>query len=89
MTDYLYEEEFEADVGGKGVMHLLVRESSGKHHKIIAVPEKASDNEIRFAVNGLEDKLGYELEKPEDWDQVRHDVEEFDEKAKSAQLAGF
>lgn len=68
---------------------LLVHELYSKPHNIQQVPEIYSDEEIEEAVENIEEKLGYELEKPEDWDEVRTPGEEMRENAEFAKTAGF
>ena len=76
MTNYRFEEAIETDDGEEVAFPVLVHELYSKPYSLEGVPEWASDDEIRRAVAQLEEKLGYELEKPDDYDDVRMSDEE-------------
>lgn len=68
---------------------ILVHEFYSKPHNVYQVPEIYKDEEIEEAVQWIEENLGYELEKPDDWDSVRTSGEEMRENAEYAKSAGF
>jgi hypothetical protein len=76
MTNYRFEEAIETDDGEEVAFPVLVHELYSKPYSLEGVPEWASDDEIERAVAQLEEKLGYELEKPDDYDGVRMSDEE-------------
>ena len=76
MTNYRFEEAIETDDGEEVAFPVLVHELYSKPYSLEGVPEWATDEEIRRAVAQLEEKLGYELEKPDDYDDVRLSDEE-------------
>jgi len=98
MTNYLFhalttatqtDEETGIEPGDRIELVLIIHELYSRPHNIEAVSEIYSDEEIEEAVSNIEEKLGYELEKPEDWDEVRVSPEEMEERAKYAKRAGF
>jgi len=76
MTNYRFEEAIETDDGDEVAFPVLVHELYSKPYSLEGVPEWATDDEIQRAVAQLEEKLGYELEKPDDYDDVRMSDEE-------------
>lgn len=87
MTNYQFREEIVSDDGDRVVFPLLVHELYSRPHSLEGVPEWASDEEIDHAVSLLEEKLGYDLERPDDYDDVRLSDEEA--AAYHAKSAGF
>ena len=87
MTNYRFEEAIETDNGAEVAFPVLVHELHSRPYSLEGVPEWASDEEIRRAVAQLEEKLGYELETPDDLDDVRMSDEEAAEYY--AKTAGF
>lgn len=83
------DEETGISLGDDIEIPILVHELYSRPHNVIAVPEIYEDEEIETAVENIEEQLGYELEKPDDWDEVRMDGEEMKEKAEFAKQAGF
>ena len=86
MTNYQFRETIETP-DGEVAFPILVHELFSQPYSLEGVPEWASDDEIEQAVEQLEDKLGYELDKPDDYDEVRMSDEEADEYAPKS--AGF
>ena len=76
MTNYRFEESIETDDGEEVAFPVLVHELYSKPHSLEGVPEWSTDDEIQRAVAQIEEKLGYELEKPDDYDDVRMSDEE-------------
>jgi len=76
MTNYRFEEAITTDDGDEAAFPILVYELYSKPHTLEGVPEWVSDDEIEHAVAQLEEELGYELEKPDDYDEVRLSDEE-------------
>jgi len=76
MGNYEFVETVEKPNGEKYRFPLIVHELWNRPHNVIGVPEWASDKEIREAIESLEEKLGYELEKPNDFDEIRISDEE-------------
>jgi len=76
MTNYQFRETITADDGDEVAFPILVHELYSKPYKLEGVPEWATDEQIERAVAQLEEKLGYELEKPDDYDEVRMSDEE-------------
>ena len=76
MTNYQFQEAITGDDGDEVAFPILVHELYSKPYKLEGVPEWASDDEIDRAGAQLEEKLGYELEKPDDYDEVRMSDEE-------------
>jgi len=79
MTNYQFQETIVSDEGDEVAFPILVHELYSKPYSLEGVPEWATDEEIRRGVEQLEEKLGYELEKPEDLDEVRISDEEAQE----------
>jgi hypothetical protein len=75
MTNYQFEEVVETD-DGPTAFPIIVHELFSKPYSLEGVPEWATDDEVDRAVANLEEKLGYELEKPEDYDDIRMTDEE-------------
>ena len=76
MTNYQFTEAITTGDGVQVVVPILVHELHSRPHSLEGVPKWASDEEINRAVGQLEDKLGYELERPDDYDGVRLSDEE-------------
>jgi hypothetical protein len=76
MTNYQFRETITGDDGDEVAFPILVHELYSKPYKLEGVPEWASDDEIERGVAQLEEKLGYELERPDDYDEVRLSDEE-------------
>lgn len=76
MTNYQFQEAITGDDGDEVAFPILGHELYSKPYKLEGVPEWASDDEIDRAGAQLEEKLGYELEKPDDYDEVRMSNEE-------------
>lgn len=76
MSNYQFRELIEDSNGDDVEFPILVHELYNRPHTVIGVPKWASDSEIQQAVSKLEDKLGYELEKPDDYDDARMSDEE-------------
>jgi len=76
MTNYRFQETVETDDGEAVAFPILVHELYSKPYKLEGVPEWATDDQIETAVAQLEEKLGYELETPDDFDDVRMSDEE-------------
>lgn len=98
MGNYLFHAESTARQGNEetGItpgdrieIPVLVHELYSKPHNIQQVPEIYSGEEIKEAAENIEEKLGYELEKPDEWDSVRTPGEEMRENAEFAKSAGF
>lgn len=87
MGNYQFQESIEGDDGERVAFPILVHELHSRPHSLKGVPEWASDDEIERAVGQLEEKLGYELERPDDYDDVRLSDEEAG--AYYAKSAGF
>jgi hypothetical protein len=79
MTNYQFGETIVGDDGEKVAFPILVHELYSQPYSVEGVPEWASDDEIERAVEQLEEKLGYELERPDDWDEARMSNEEAEE----------
>ena len=88
-TAHQSDEEKGISPGDRIEIPILVHELYSQPHNILSVPEIYTDEEIKEAVENIEENLGYELEKPDDWDEVREDGEEMKEKAETAKRAGF
>lgn len=89
MGDYLFHEAITTEDGKQAEFPILVHELFSRPHSIDGVPEWASDQDIEKAVEKLEEKLGYELEKPDDWDDARMSDEEAENRVEFAKQAGF
>jgi hypothetical protein len=76
MTNYQFHEDITADDGETVTFPILVHELNSTPHSLIGVPQWASDDEIDRAVGQLEEKLGYELEKPDEYDEIQMTDEE-------------
>lgn len=76
MTNYQFQETVETDDGEEVAFPILVHELYSQPAVLEGVPEWATDEEIETAVAQLEDKLGYELEKPDDFGDLRMSDEE-------------
>jgi hypothetical protein len=87
MTNYQFQESITGDDGEEVAFPILVHELYSRPYSLEGVPEWASDEEIRRAVAQLEEKLGHELETPDDLDDVRMSDEEAAEYY--AKSAGF
>jgi hypothetical protein len=87
MTNYRFEEAITTDDGERVAFPILVHELHSRPYALEGVPEWASDDEIERAVAQLEAKLGFDLERPDDYDEVRlSDEEAADYYAKQAGL---
>lgn len=75
MTNYQFRETISTD-DGETAFPILVHELYSKPYSLEGVPEWATDDEVERAVAKLEEKLGYELETPDDYDDVRMSDEE-------------
>jgi hypothetical protein len=71
MTNYRFEETITTDDGERVAFPILVHELHSRPHALEGVPEWASDDEINRAAAQLEEKLGFDLERPDDYDDVR------------------
>ena len=71
MTNYRFEETITTDDGDRVAFPILVHELYSRPHSLEGVPEWASDDEIERAVGQLEEKLGHDLERPDDFDEAR------------------
>lgn len=80
MTNYQFREAITGDDGDEVAFPILVHELYSKLYKLEGVTEWASDEEIERAVEQLEAKLGYELGKPDDYDDIRMSDEEATQK---------
>jgi hypothetical protein len=76
MTNYQFQETVAVEGGGEAAFPILVHELYSQPHSLLGVPEWATDEQIDTAVEQLEEKLGYELEKPDDYDEIRLSDEE-------------
>ena len=88
-TAHQGDDETEISLGDRIQIPILVHELYSRPHNILSVPEIYTDEEIEEAVENIEEKLGYELEKPDEWSEVRKDGEEMKENAQYAKQAGF
>lgn len=67
MSNYQFEIVVEREDGDGDVLFpILVHELFGRPHKVLGVAEWASDEQIEDAIEKLEAKLGYELERADD-----------------------
>jgi len=71
MTNYQFTQEITTDDGERAAVPIIVHELYSRPYDLEGVPKWASDNEIERAVEQIEEKLGYELEMPDDYDDVR------------------
>lgn len=71
MTDYRFSILITAEDGEQVALPILVHELYSKPFRLKGVPEWASDDDIKRAVAQLEEKLGYELEQPNNYGEVR------------------
>lgn len=71
MTNYQFQVAVTTDDGQDVTFPLLVHELYSRPHSLEGVPEWASDAEIDRAVAQLEAKLDHDLERPDDYDDVR------------------
>jgi hypothetical protein len=83
------DEETGVQPGDRIEIPVIVHELYSQPHNVQAVPAFYQDEEIDEAVANVEEKLGYELEKPDDWDEVRKPGEAVKEMAETAKTAGF
>jgi len=86
MTSYRFDISITTD-DEQVTFPVLVHELYSKPYRLKGVPEWANDDEIERAVAQLEEKLGYKLDRPDDYDEVRLSDEEVTEYYPKA--AGF
>jgi hypothetical protein len=71
MINYRFEETITTDDGDRVAFPILVHELHSRPHALEGVPEWASDDETDRAVAQLEEQLGFDLEWPDVYDDVR------------------
>lgn len=68
---------------------VIVHELYSQPYNIQAVPSIYKEKEIEEAVENIEEKLGYELEKPDNWEEIKKSPEKCKEIAETSKQAGF